>query len=224
VPDRRVVGPEDAEAYLAEGRALARLDHPHIVPVYDVGRTDDGLFYVVSKYIEGSDLRVVIRQARPSIRESAEWVATIAEALNHAHARGLVHRDVKPSNILMDAKRAPFLADFGLALREEDYGLAGGRILGTLSYMSPEQARGEAHLVDGRADIFSLGIVLYELLTGVRPFVGPHTSDVLRAIGTLDPRPPRQRNEAISRELERICTQECARDGVFHQAPRDGRP
>ncbi len=208
---RRPVGSEEVEAYLAEGRALAKLDHPHIVPVYDVGRMDDGRCYVVSKFIEGSDLRVLMRRARPSFRESAELVATVAEALNHAHARGLVHRDVKPSNVLTDAKRTPFLADFGLALREEDYGLNAGRILGTLAYMSPEQARGESHLVDGRADIFSLGVVLYELLTGVRPFVGAHSSDVLRAIATHDPRPPRQRDESIPRELERICLRAIAR-------------
>ena len=99
----RVAGPGDVEAYLAEARALAKLDHPNIVPVYDVGRTDDGLCYVVSKYIEGSDLAERLRQGRPSFRESAELVAAVAEALHHAHTRGLVHRDIKPANILIDA-------------------------------------------------------------------------------------------------------------------------
>ena len=113
----RVAGPEDVEAYLSEARILARLDHPHIVPVYDVGRTDDGLCYVVSKYIEGSDLAERIRQGRPSFRESAELVATVAEALHYAHTRGLVHRDIKPANILIDAQGKPCVADFGLALQ-----------------------------------------------------------------------------------------------------------
>ena len=99
----RVAGPEDVEAYLAEARTLARLDHPNIVPVYDVGRTDDGLCYVVSKYVEGSDLAERMRQGRLTFRESAELVAAVAEALHHAHTRGLVHRDVKPANILIDA-------------------------------------------------------------------------------------------------------------------------
>ncbi len=99
----RVAGPEDVAAYLAEARTLAKLDHPHIVPVYDVGRTDDGLCYVVSKYVEGSDLAERMRQGRLTFRESAELVATVAEALHHAHTRGLVHRDVKPANILLDA-------------------------------------------------------------------------------------------------------------------------
>ncbi len=99
----RIAGPGDVEAYLAEARALAKLDHPNIVPVYDVGRTDDGLCYVVSKYVEGSDLAERLRQGRPSFRESAELVAVVAEALHHAHTRGLVHRDIKPANILIDA-------------------------------------------------------------------------------------------------------------------------
>src|SRR5262249_55630803 len=114
-----VAGPDDVEEYLREARALARLDHPHIVPVHDVGRTDDGLCYVVSKYVEGSDLAEWMRPGRLSVRESAGLVAIVAEALHHAHTRGLVHRDIKPANILIDLQGQPWVADFGLALREE---------------------------------------------------------------------------------------------------------
>jgi serine/threonine protein kinase len=96
----RVTRPEDVEAYLNEARILATLDHPHIVPVFDIGRTDDGMCYVVSKFIEGTDLATKIRQDRPGFRESTEVVAKVAEALHHAHTRGLVHRDIKPANIL----------------------------------------------------------------------------------------------------------------------------
>jgi len=142
----RVSQLEDIEAYVNEARILANLDHPHIVPVHDVGRTDDGLCYVVSKLIEGSDLATKIKESRPGFRDSAELVATIAEALNYAHTRGLVHRDIKPGNILIDASGNAFLADFGLALKDEDFGRGG--IAGTPSYMSPEQARGEGHRVD----------------------------------------------------------------------------
>jgi eukaryotic-like serine/threonine-protein kinase len=151
----RITDPEDVEAFLVEAKILAKLDHPNIVPVHDVGRTEDGLCFVVSKLIEGSDLAVKIGQARLPFRESAELVATIADALHYAHTRGLVHRDVKPANILIDGSGKPCLADFGLALRDEDFGKGGG-LAGTPSYMSPEQARGEGHLVDGRSDIFSL--------------------------------------------------------------------
>ena len=105
----RVSHPEDIEAYLNEARILASLDHPHIVPVYDVGRTEDGLCFVVSKFIEGSDLATRIKETRPGFHESAALVATIAEALHYAHTRGLVHRDVKPANILIDCSGKAFL-------------------------------------------------------------------------------------------------------------------
>jgi formylglycine-generating enzyme required for sulfatase activity len=131
-------------------------------------------------------------------------VATAADALHYAHREGFVHRDIKPGNLLLDTAGKLYVADFGLALREEEFGKGEG-FAGTPSYMSPEQARGEGHRVDGRTDIFSLGVVLYELLTGRRPFRADSQAELLHQIATVEPRPPRQVNDAIPRELERIC-------------------
>jgi serine/threonine protein kinase len=200
----RFQGPEDAEAFLEEARVVVRLDHPHIVPVYDVGRTEQNSIYVVSKFIEGFTLEKLIDKQRPGEHETARLLVIVARALQHAHDQGLIHRDVKPANILIDEKtRTPHVADFGLAIWAKDSLNQAGA--GTPAYMSPEQARREGHRLDGRSDVFSLGVVLYEMLTGKRPFRGSSTQEVIHAVLTKTPTPPRALLDTVPAELERIC-------------------
>ena len=205
VPHLRLISnSDDAATYLTEARTVANLDHPRIVPVHDVGSTTEFPCYVVIKYIKGTDLATKLKQQRLKYREGAALVAIVADALHYAHKQGVVHRDVKPGNILIDKDGEPYVVDFGLALREEDFG-KGPQCAGTPSYMSPEQARGEGHRVDGRSDIFSLGIVLYELLSGRKPFRGDSREELLEQVTSYEPRPLRQYDEKLPKELERIC-------------------
>ncbi len=205
VPHAKLISkPEDAEAYLAEARTVASLDHPGIVPVHDVGSTEDCPCYVVSKFIQGTDLATKLKLQRLQYREAAELVATVADALHYAHKQGLVHRDVKPGNILIGNDGKPYVVDFGLALREENIG-KGPKYAGTPAYMSPEQARGEGHRVDGRSDVFSLGVVFYELLAGRQPFRGDTQAEMLEQVIIFEPRPLVQYDEKLPTELQRIC-------------------
>jgi formylglycine-generating enzyme required for sulfatase activity len=206
VPRRgRIDGSEAAESFLAEARFAAALSHANIVPVHDIGHLDDGSVYVVSRFIAGSPLRAVLDEGRLPFEESARLIATVARALHHAHQRGVIHRDVTPRNILIEeTSNAPFVTDFGVAVALAR-SLADTRIAGTPAYMSPEQAKGEAHRLDGRSDVFSLGSILYEMLTGRRAFSGSTTLEILEAVASAHPPPPHDCDPAVPSELDRIC-------------------
>jgi len=198
------------ERFRQEARAAAALDHPNVVPVYDVGSSVEHPCFVVCKFISGSDLETLTKTKRLPLREAVAIVASVADALHAAHRRGLVHRDVKPSNLLMDADGRALIADFGLVLSTAD--AAGGAALaGTPAFMSPEQARGESATVDGRADIFGLGAVLYTLITGRRPFVGGSRKEVLEQVIHAEPPAPRALVPTIPESLERVCLRALAK-------------
>ena len=194
----------DLEDYVAEARSAARLKHPGIVSVYDVN-TEQGNLFIVLEYVEGCDLAELLRCERPSPLRCVELMMEIADAVSYAHEQGLVHRDLKPANILLDCDGHPHVTDFGLAVHQRGQRLLRGQVAGTPYYMSPEQVRGETHRLDGRTDIWSLGVVLYRMLTGHRAFTGDTTEELFDEIEHREARPPRQIDRRIPEELERIC-------------------
>jgi serine/threonine protein kinase/tetratricopeptide (TPR) repeat protein len=195
---------EGRENFLREARTLAKLDHPRVIPIYDAGETEDGQCYVVCKFVDSQTLKDHMRDARLTPREASNLMAQVADALHHAHKQGFVHRDIKPSNILIDREGSAWVADFGLAVAESAQRRLAGEVSGTPAYMTPEQTRGDVQYLDGRADIWSVGVILYELLTGRRPFAGATVEEVFAEISRKEPRPPRMIDESIPQPLEQI--------------------
>jgi TolB-like protein/Tfp pilus assembly protein PilF/tRNA A-37 threonylcarbamoyl transferase component Bud32 len=189
-----------------EAEAAARLEHPGIVPIHEVGERD-GSCYFSMKFVEGGQLDEVARRAPMSIRQAAELIANVARTVNYAHEHGILHRDIKPGNILLDAKGEPHLTDFGLArlIETESTMTRTLEVLGTPSYMAPEQAVGNNTAVSSVTDVYGLGAVLYQLLTGQPPFAGGTTYETIKLVLDTEPRQPRLLNPKVDRDLSTIC-------------------
>lgn len=208
-----------------EAKTAAALRHPVIVPVYKFG-SSGGITYIASEYVEGSTLGALVKQERERRtqagkkegerdwqRRSAEIIATIADALDNLHRARIVHRDIKPSNILIDREQGPRLADFGIAKNLNQEPRAEHTLMmGSAHYMSPEQASVASSKIDGRSDLFSLGVVLFEMLSLERPFDGRDVSQVLTAVIRAEPRPLRKLDRSIARDLETICAKAMRKD------------
>jgi serine/threonine-protein kinase len=210
---------EERQRFLREAELAANLDHPNIVPIYEVDEHDGRPFFSM-KLIEGQSLSRQVEGFGGDPRAVASLVAILARAVHYAHGKGFLHCDLKPSNVLLDAQGHPYLTDFGLARRAGvDSSLSiSGRFLGTPSYMAPEQATGPRAGLGPATDVYGLGAILYELLTGRAPFRSPNPLEILRQVLERDPAPPRELRPEIPRELESICLK------CLEKAPKDRYP
>ena len=198
--------PNQSGRFLDEARAAARLQHPNIITVHEIGE-HHGRPYFVQEFVDGGDLKKQLADKPMAVRRAAELVETLARAVHAAHKAGIVHRDLKPSNILLTAEGVPKVADFGLAkLLGGDSGRTqSGQVVGTPSYMAPEQAEGRSKDVGPVADVYALGAILYETLTGRPPFLGDSQLETLRLVCSTEPVPPQQLRPDIPQDLETIC-------------------
>ena len=202
----RLANADDLNRFRTEAEATARLQHPNIVTVYDVGEVDGQHFYSMD-FIDGPSLSKKLAQGPLPGRAAARYVKTIARAMHHAHCHDILHRDLKPNNILLDREDEPHITDFGLAKKigGDSSQTRTGAVMGTPSYMAPEQASGKVKDLGPAVDVYGLGAILYELLTGRPPFRSDTPVDTLRHVLERDPAPPRLLNPKVDRDLETIC-------------------
>src|SRR5262245_29799901 len=196
--------PLDVIRFRQEAQNAARISHPGVATIYGVAWEHDPPF-IVQEYVEGHTLKAILHANRPALPEAVELIADVAETIAHAHQEGVYHRDLKPSNILVGTDGRPRVVDFGLALHEDDRRQRKGECWGTVQYMAPEQVRGESHRLDGRCDIWALGVMLYEMVVGQLPFDGASRDEMCEEILHKEVRPPRQLKPQLPVELERVC-------------------
>jgi serine/threonine protein kinase/WD40 repeat protein len=197
---------EEIDRFRLESKAAAGLDHPHIVPIHETGEIDGQAYYTM-RYLEGGNLSRSRERFRKDFREAARLLETVARAVHHAHLKGILHRDLKPANILLDGDGTPYVTDFGLskALQSERSLTRSGALVGTPTYMAPELASGRKVRLAPAADVYSLGVILYELITGRPPFRGGSSLETLRAVQEREPPPPRSLEPRVPRDLDTIC-------------------
>ncbi|MCW8139215.1 MAG: serine/threonine protein kinase, partial [Planctomycetota bacterium] len=206
----------ERERFEREARLVGKLNHPNIVQIYNAEWNDD-LCWFTMEFVKGQDFKVVLRSGQSPIRKGAEVVAKVARAMDFAHRRQVIHRDLKPQNIMVvEETGEPKVLDFGLAKsvsKEEQEKLTQmGSFLGTPSYMAPEQAGGDPDAIDARADVYALGAILYEVLTGRPPFTGKKAIQVIKAVLKEDPVPCRQIFPQAPAELEAVALKALRKD------------